>query len=140
MVSVADKTIVLAEAGLRLLIGILGIDGRMDAEITGRMFALHAADRQHDVGIGQEAIQEDRLAAFGGGQVGQIPPIGRIVGQKADPLPPAGPARNQVRRGLSMPVVTSGLVLQDRDSIGCDAGDHQRLHDGGRNLGNLRQS
>ena len=80
MVPIAGEKIALAESGLRMLIGILRIDGRMDAEIARRPLALHATDRQHDVGIGQEAIQEDRLAAFGGRQIGQIPSIGRIVG------------------------------------------------------------
>ena len=32
-----------------------------------------------------------------------------------------------------------GFAPQDRDSIGIDAGRHQGLDDGGRNLGNLRQ-
>ena len=32
-----------------------------------------------------------------------------------------------------------GLAPQDRDSIGIDAGRHQGLDDGRRNLGNLRQ-
>ena len=143
MVPVAGETIVFAEPCLRMLIGILRIDGRMDAEIACRMFALHATDRQHDVGIGQEAIQEDWLAAFGGRQIGQVPPIGRIVGQKADPLRRRN--RNQPQ-GIFMPRTRAqplpacvGFAPQDRDSIGIDAGRHQGLDDGRRNLGNLRQ-
>ena len=136
MVSIAGETIMFAEPCLRMLIGILRIDGRMDAEITCRMFALHATDRQHDVGIGQEAIQEDWLAAFGGRQIGQVPSLGRIVGEQADPL---GRRKRNSRRGLSMPAAPVGFAPQDRDSIGIDAGRHQGLDDGGRNLGNLRQ-
>ena len=63
---VAGEAIVLAEPCLRMLVGILRIDRRMDAEIARRMFALHATNRQYDVGIGQEAVQEDGLATLGG--------------------------------------------------------------------------
>ena len=138
MVPVAGETIMLAESGLRVLIGIFRIDGRMDAEITCRRLALRATDRQHHVSIGQEAIQEDRLAAFRGRQIGQVASIGRIVGEAGESARP--PAAESTAGDCPCRRDKVGLALQDRYTIGIDPRRHQGLDDCRRNLGNLRQS
>ena len=109
----------------------------MNVEVAGRLLAAQAADRQHDVGLVQGAVDQDRLARLVGGQIGQLRAVVGIVDRQRDPLAQRG--RQQPPR-IAAAGVAVGLAFEHRDSVGIDAGFDQRIDHGGRDFGHLGQA
>ena len=101
-------------------------DWAVDAEIAGDFVSAQAADGKHHVGLVQRPMDENRFARLAGSQIGQLPPIGRIVGQMGDPL---AQWRGDQPAGIAAPHIELGRILQHGDAIGIQARFDQGVDD-----------
>jgi len=99
-------------------IGKRRIDDAVNVEVAGRMLAAEATHGQHDVGLVQGAVDQNRLAGLVGRQIGELPAVVRIVDRQRNPLAQRG--RHQPSR-IAAVGIAAGLAFEHRDSVGIDA-------------------
>ncbi len=68
------------ESRQRLLIGERGVDDAVDPVVPGGCRIAEATNRQHDVGVVDRAVQQDRFAGRRCRQVGKLVSVAGIVG------------------------------------------------------------